>query len=291
MIPAVPAIAMGRLLAAYRGILLDAYGVLITHDGAMPGAAALVERLHATNVAYLVLTNDASRSPRASADRYREMGLPIPADRIITSGSLLRPYLEENGLRGARCVVLGTGDSVRYVEDAGGIVVPTEPDADAQCLIVCDERGYPLRESLDAAITLLYRRIDCGQPVRLILPNPDLVYPAGEGRFGFTAGAVAVLLEAGLRRRYPHREDLRFERLGKPHPLIFEEAMRRLGTRNVILVGDQLDTDIRGAAECGIDSALALTGITPRDALGHAGAVLPTYVLASLDPNETETTP
>lgn len=291
MTAAVPAISMGWLLAAYQGILLDAYGVLITHDGAMPGAASLVRRLHETSAAYLVLTNDASRSPRASADRYREMGLPIPADRVITSGSLLLPYLEEQGLKGTRCVVLGTGDSVRYVEDAGGIVVPTAPDAEAECLVVCDERGYPLRESLDAAITLLYRRIDRGLPVRLILPNPDLVYPAGDGRFGFTAGAVAALLEAGLRRRYPHRGDLRFERLGKPHPLIFEEAMRRLGTRNVVLVGDQLDTDIRGAADCGIDSALVLTGITPREALGHPGAAVPTYLIESLDPNETETAP
>lgn len=288
MTPSVPAVSMNRLLGAYEAILLDAYGVLITHDGAMPGAAALVRRLHETGAAYLVLTNDASRSPRASAERYAEMGLPIPADRVITSGSLLRPYLEENGLTGARCMVLGTGDSVRYVEDAGGVVVPTDPDADAECLVVCDERGYPLRESLDAAITLLYRRIDRGEGVRLVLPNPDLVYPAGDGRFGFTAGAVATLLEAGLRRRYPHREDLRFERLGKPHPLIFEEAMRRLGTRKVVLVGDQLDTDIRGAAECGIDSALALTGITPREALGHPEAVLPTYVLTSLDPDATE---
>jgi ribonucleotide monophosphatase NagD (HAD superfamily) len=56
----------------------------------------------------------------------------------------------------------------------------------------------------------------------------------------------------------------------------------------VVLVGDQLDTDIRGAAECGIDSALALTGITPREALGHPEAVLPTYVLTSLDPDATE---
>jgi HAD superfamily hydrolase (TIGR01450 family) len=291
MIPSVPAVSMNRLLDAYEAILLDAYGVLITHDGAMPGAVSLVHRLHDTKAAYLVLTNDASRSPQASADRYAEMGLPIPADRVITSGSLLRPYMERNGLRGSRCVVLGTGDSVRYVEDAGGVVVPTSPDADADCLIVCDERGYPLRESLDAAITFLFRGIDRGRTIRLVLPNPDLVYPAGDGRFGFTAGAVATLLEAGLRRRYPHREDLRFERLGKPHPLIFEEAMRRLGTRKVVLVGDQLDTDIRGAVDRGIDSALALTGITPRDALGHPGGVLPTYVLTSVDPDATEIAP
>jgi HAD superfamily hydrolase (TIGR01450 family) len=289
MIPPVPAITMPRILDTYEGLLLDAYGVLITHDGAMPRADALVRRLHDRDTPYLVLTNDASRSPDASAARYREMGLPIPPERVITSGSLLRAYLQADRLRGVRCLVLGTGDSVRYVEEAGGIVVPTAPDAEADCLIVCDERGYPLRESLDSAITVLYRKIDRGEGMRLVLPNPDLVYPAGDGRFGFTAGAVAAVLEAGLRRRYPRREDLRFERLGKPHPLIFEEAIRRIGTRNVIVIGDQLDTDIRGALECGLDSALALTGITPHDALERAGGTLPTYVLESLDPDATET--
>ena len=167
-------------------------------------------------------------------------------------------------------------------------MVPAAAAADAECLIVCDERGYPLRESLDATVSFLYRKIDAGEPVHLILPNPDLVYPAEPGRFGFTAGAVACLLEEALARRYPHRPELRFARLGKPHPLIYRRALDRIGAERVVFIGDQLDTDIRGAAAAGIDSALDLTGITTRDALNGDTRYLPTSLLESLGLDKRE---
>jgi ribonucleotide monophosphatase NagD (HAD superfamily) len=40
-----PSILLTRLVAAYDGFLLDAYGVLIDKTGPVPGAVAFVERL------------------------------------------------------------------------------------------------------------------------------------------------------------------------------------------------------------------------------------------------------
>ena len=108
----------------------------------------------------------------------------------------------------------------------------------------------------------------------MILPNPDLIYPAGAGAYGFTSGAVALLLEAALARRYPERAP-RFTRLGKPHAPLFDEARRRLGGDRLLMIGDQLETDIAGALAAGIDAALVVTGVTRwRRAL-----VVPTYLL------------
>jgi len=87
--------------------------------------------------------------------------------------------------------VLGTEDSAAYVQEAGGRVVPLTPDAAAEALVVCDERGFAFLESLDAALSFVVRRLDAGASVHLLLANPDLVYPAGDGRFGFTGGAIA----------------------------------------------------------------------------------------------------
>lgn len=273
-------IRIADLLDRYEGILLDAYGVLLNHDGPLPGAAALVDRLVRGSKPWFILTNDASRTPETSSQRYRSFGLDVPAERVITSGSLLPDWFRREGLSGKTCVVLGTGDSIRTVAEAGGRILPAADDAEADVLVVCDEQGYPLRGTLDRVITLLYRRLDRGAEVRLVLANPDLVYPEGETRYGLTAGGIAHLLEGALALRYPDRM-LRFERLGKPHPPMFEEAARRAGTRRLVMVGDQIATDIRGAREFGIDSALALTGLTrpgtpipPEDA--------PTFVLEDL---------
>jgi HAD superfamily hydrolase (TIGR01450 family) len=273
---------MRELLDTHDALFLDAYGVLLTHDHALPGAAALITHLHDTGKPYFILTNDASRSPVASAQRYERLGLPaIAPERIITSGSVLGRAFGEAGLTGAPVLVLGTLDSIAYVREAGGEVVPLAPDADAEALVVCDERGFAFLESLDAALSFLVRRLDGGRSVHLFLANPDLVYPAGNGRFGFTGGAIALLLEEPLRRRYGARAP-RFRALGKPHPPMFEEALFRAGTRRVVMVGDQLETDIRGARRAGLESALCLDGVSRLGDAAPAGEDRPTWVLDSL---------
>ncbi len=276
----VPVIAIEDLMDRYEVLLLDAYGVLVTRDGPLPGAAALVDALNRRGRPWYLLTNGAARLPENAARRYQGFGLAIPAERIITSASLLVPHFRAEGLIGKRCAVLGPADSLRYVELAGGRPVPAGEDFEV--LVVCDQSGFPFLDTLDAVISRLFARIDAGLPVPLILPNPDLVYPTGRG-FGITSGCIALVIEAALRLRYPNRPDLAFVRLGKPHAAIFEEAARRAGGGDMVMIGDQLETDIRGAAAFGIDSALVAGGVAD---VGQAaeGGVRPTWLLASLNP-------
>ena len=180
--------------------------------------------------------------------------------------------------------MLGPAESLEYVRRAGGDPVPLAAGAEAEVVVVCDEGGYDLLPAVDAALSLVHRRLEAGRETPLILANPDLIYPAGPGRFGITGGAVAFLVEHALRQLHPGRDDLRFVPLGKPHPPMFEEAARRAGTRDLVMVGDQTPTDIRGASRFGIASALVLTGVTRFDERVLAGEDRPTWVLRSLAP-------
>jgi len=132
-------------------------------------------------------------------------------------------------------------------------------------------------------LSFLYRKLDRGETVHLILANPDLVYPATPTTYGFTAGIVARMLSAALELRYPDHPH-RFVPLGKPHSPMFEEARRRLGGGAMVMVGDQLGTDILGANDFGIDSVLVPTGVTRLDRLGANSEPAPTYILRSLEP-------
>ena len=85
------------------------------------------------------------------------------------------------------------------------------------------------------------------------------------------------MLEASVARRFPER-NLQFERLGKPFPTIFAEGARRIDSLNVLMVSDQLETDIRGARTFGIDSALISSGVARR----VTGDVAPTYTVTRL---------
>jgi len=269
-----------ELIANYEGILLDAYGVLVDSQNPLPGAAELLSTLRAEGVAHYVVTNDASRLPETIAARLSAMGLgEVAADRIITSGSLLAPYFADHALTGARCVVLGPKDSETYVRDAGGEIVPIDAQAECDVVVVCDEAGYEFLPSVDATLSALFRRFDRGDDVRLVMPNPDLIYPKPAGAFGFTSGGAALLLEAGLDRRYPKRT-LRFDRLGKPFPHIFNDAKRRAGSDNLLMIGDQLETDIAGALAANIDAALLCTGVTNWDEADVS--IKPTHVIDRL---------
>jgi HAD superfamily hydrolase (TIGR01450 family) len=273
-------VTLGDLVATHAALFLDAYGVLVDGHGALPDAHAAIADLNARGANYVVLTNDASRLPETLEARFARFGLAIPRARIVSSGDLIGPWFQARGLQGARCVVLGSGDSAVFVRAAGGEVVAPAVDAEVDVVVVCDEAGYPFLDTVEAVMSMLFRSLDAGRVPLLLNPNPDLLYPKSEGLFGFTAGTVVLMLEAALAMRYPGA-GLRFERLGKPHAPIFEEACRRAGTRNAVMIGDQLRTDVLGANAFGIASALITTGLTRAEDAAQ-GEIRPTYLLHGL---------
>jgi len=273
-VPPQPA-RLADLLDRYDGVLLDAYGVLKDVRGALPGAVELIARLAAEGRPYAVVTNDASRSPATIARVLAGIGLPVPADRILCSGQLLAPYLREAGLAGARCLVLGTADSIDFVRAGGGVVVDLDAPGQVDAIIAADDDGFPFLAGVETAVSIAVRGLDAGRPPALILPNPDLVYPRGGGELGLTAGTIALIIEAVLARRTP--EPPRFVHLGKPERGLFDLARARLGLDRLLMVGDQLETDVAGARAAGLDAAL-VEGVSRWT--GHGPE--PTWLLSSL---------
>ena len=99
--------------------------------------------------------------------------------------------------------MLGTEDSSEYVRLAGGIPVSAADGFDV--VVVGDQSGFPFVQGVNAVLSALFRMIDAGDAPRLVLPNPDLVYPNDVG-FGMASGSVALIIEAALRQRYPTRD-------------------------------------------------------------------------------------
>jgi HAD superfamily hydrolase (TIGR01450 family) len=290
--------SMGPLLERYSGILLDAYGVLVDVSGPLPGALELITLLARTGKPYAICSNDASRLPTTYAARFARAGLTIPPARITSAAMLLAPYFAAHRLSGARVAVLGTSDSNAMVTAAGGEVVPLRADMEIDALAVCDDDGFDFKEGLDLALSAVARAVTQGRPIHLVLPNPDIMYPKSRDELGFTAGGMAVMIEAGLARRFPDRE-LRFDRLGKPAPdlltLARTQVLGGMEPSSVLMVGDQVETDIAAAQAAGLDSALVdgisrwkhVSATLPRPADGAAHAATsptPTYLLPSVAP-------
>jgi HAD superfamily hydrolase (TIGR01450 family) len=278
---AVARATLGELVERYEAILFDAYGVLVDASGALPTAPAAISALVRYRVPFLVVTNDASRSPERAADRLNRLGMPVTPSHILSSGMLIGPALVERGLDRTRVVVLGTGDSAAYASAVGATVVDPDPEHPADVLVVADEGGFNLLDVMDDVLSMVLRGCERGQPPVLLLANPDLVYPSGPGAFGFTAGSLAGMLERALQLLVGEQAP-RFVVLGKPAAMHFETALAQMGTRRAVMLGDTLHTDIAGAHGVGISSAIVLTGVTTEAQALAAGVHAPTYLLADL---------
>jgi NagD protein len=96
--------------------------------------------------------------------------------------------------------------------------------------------------------------------VSLLSTNSDTWCPMDAGpRPG--CGAIVALLEPATGRKAYH--------VGKPNPFMMRAARKRINLRTdeVIMIGDTMDTGIRGATDLGFRSILVLTGSTTTETL------------------------
>ena len=232
--------------------LLDMDGVIYRDDQLLPGAADLIEAFNENGIPFLFLTNNSTPTPEDLVVKMRHLGIDGLATRhFYTSANNTADFLEET-YPSCTAFVLGEGGLLAALKDAG-----IANDAIAPDFVVVGE-GYPSLEKLNRAHGFLE------QGARLVATNPDNWCPAGGGTMRPGAGATAAYLEASSGRQAYY--------LGKPNAYMFSRARRRMmagisgggdpdGHRHVvIMVGDTMETDIRGAIEMGLRTYLVLTG-------------------------------
>jgi 4-nitrophenyl phosphatase len=253
------------LVDGYAGILLDLDGVLYRGDDAVPGAPETVEELRGRGRRVGFLTNNSARTPRQVADRLSGMGIAAAADEVVTSAQATAVLLHREATgrtEGATAFVIGKDGIREALTDAGVRIL--DGDAERATYVVIGWDSDVSYDSLRRASVLV------GAGAQLVATNADASYPAPGGELWPGAGAILAAVETAT--------GVRATVAGKPYRPLFETAMERLGTTDVLMVGDRIETDVLGAADAGIDSALVLSGVsTASDLLDHD--VLPVAVL------------
>lgn len=244
----------------YKVIFFDAYGVLKTHKGMLPGVKEMLQFLKENKIDFYILTNDASRSPELLVKSYHNAGITeITEHKIISSGMLARDYIQ-NKIEKGRIAYLGTEASAHYIEKDGLQAVSIKDldidnCSDVTGLVFLDDEGYDWNVDLNKALNLLRK-----QPITGIVANTDGTYPVAKKDVAVSVGAVADMLE-----KLAHKTFIRF---GKPDSQIFNFAYDwamledRVKKKNILMVGDSLITDIIGGNKFGIDTCLVLSGNT-----------------------------
>ncbi|QRR02787.1 TIGR01459 family HAD-type hydrolase [Dyadobacter sandarakinus] len=270
------------VLSKYDVVFFDAFGVLKTYNGLIPGIENTLAYLNDHGKDFYVVTNDASRSPDQLAESYFKMGITdITADRIISSGMLAREYLDYK-VRAGLVAYVGTDNSAHYIETAELKTISIrkvnlDDVSDINALVFLDDEGFDWNTDLTKTLNLLRKR-----NIPVIVANTDKTYPASKTRLSIAVGALAKMIEDTIGRQ--------FIRFGKPDPQMFIFAYQHIknyphvSKRNILMVGDTLHTDILGGNKFGLDTALVLTGNTQAEDAEvriRSTGIIPTYISVS----------
>jgi HAD superfamily hydrolase (TIGR01450 family) len=253
------------------GLVLDVDGVLIAGGSRTPGSRALLDYLRKRQIAFCLLTNDGDHSTAEKARTLTQAGIEVTAEEIVSCGDGLVELAADQRLAGELFFVMGMLGDPCYAEKAG-LRTTRNPEQLENCRgIIISERGYDWEPTINKVVNFLI-----GNPkAALVVPNPDEYFLDDSGKIGIAAGAVARFMTHVLGVYGIQIEPVY---LGKPFQPIFMRAHHGLertkGTainrRRVLLVGDFIEADIRGALEFGYRSALVLTGVTTRENLDRS---------------------
>lgn len=273
-----------KICESYRVIFFDACGVLKSSMGLFTGIGELLSKLKRQKKYFFVISNDASKSPAMSCSQYKVEGHGklLEERQIITSGMLATKYLETNFGDKLVCY-LGPDHSCYYLEKAGCQTVDLLKMSEsmiASAFVLLNSDGFDCLSGINKVVNLVRRLPE----IELIAPNPDLIYPLGNGQVAVASGGLASLIENILGKKFIY--------FGKPNSDIFNYAVtiakeycHNLKISEILMVGDTISTDIVGAQRVGMDSALVLTGntnISNYEIEVNKAGVEPNYLLTSL---------
>lgn len=249
-----------------RGLLFDLDGVLYVGDRPIPGAAEAVAWASEAGLPCLFVTNTTSRPRAALVAKLADMGITVPAEAMLTPAVAARVWLQAHGLRRPALFVAETLRSEFAVAEDGPTDGPDTVDA-----VVLGDLGTAWDfHTLNRAFRLL---MATEPPCPLVALGMTRYWRAADGLRLDTGPFVKALEYATGREAVV---------LGKPAPAFFDAALERIGlpAEQVLMIGDDIRSDIGGAHDAGIDGLLVRTGKYRDEDLSEA--VRPRAVLDSI---------
>lgn len=236
-------------LSTIRHLIIDMDGVLWRGDYPLPGLIPFFELLRRRSIGFVLATNNASQTPEQYVAKLARMGVALSQDEILTSAQAAAIHLAGIAPKGATVYTIGEAGVIQALQERGFAI----SDDQASYVVVGMDRGLTWEKLARATLNIRAGAMFIGT-------NPDLTLPTERG---ITHGNGAVL--AALHAATGVQPFI----VGKPEPIMYQQAMTRLGGRadNTVALGDRLETDILGAVQAGIRSILVLSGVSTRDQL------------------------
>jgi 4-nitrophenyl phosphatase len=260
-----------------KAVIADMDGVLWHEQTPLPGLYDFFTLIETLDIAYMLITNNSSRTPAQYTARLARFGIEITPDHVLTSAIAASDYLAERLEPGSRLYVIGGPGVIEALKLRGFRVFlgsrgshtedVDELPSTVDYVVVGWDRELTW-EKLATATQFIRRG------AKFLGTNPDLTFPGERGILPGNGAQLAALKAAtGVSPVIA----------GKPEPILYRQALARMGVtpRETLMIGDLLETDILGGTRVGMRTALVLSGVTAREDLGQS-SIRPDVVFEDL---------
>ncbi|WP_028108107.1 HAD-IIA family hydrolase [Ferrimonas futtsuensis] len=222
-----------------KSVICDIDGVLMHDNQLIPGADRFIKRLQEQGNPLVLLTNNPAQTAKDLANRLGNSGIHLPDSAFYTSAMATAHFLRHQS--GNKAYVIGEGALTHELYQAGFTITDIDPDF----VVVGETRSFNW--------DMIHRAANfVANGARFIATNPDTHGPS----FSPACSALCAPIER-ITGKTPFY-------VGKPSSWIVRSALDHLGSHSgdTVIVGDNMNTDIKAGVQAGLESILVLSGVT-----------------------------
>ena len=219
-----------------KGLLFDIGGVLYTGERAIEGAPKTIAMLE-QHYPMRFLTNTTRTTPQTIHSKLQKMGFTIDPKMLFTALDATKNYITDQ--KGTVYTLL-TDEAQHYFED----LKSDKPNF----VVVGDAHLNFTYEKLNNAFRALM------EGAQLIAAAKNHYFQDTDHKLSLDAGGFITALEFAT--------NTQARLIGKPSAEFFHMAVASIGLKpdEVLMIGDDIESDIKGAMDAGLRAALVKTG-------------------------------
>jgi HAD superfamily hydrolase (TIGR01458 family) len=245
---------------AINGVMFDLDGVLYVEDQIIDGAVETLRFVQERSIPHRFVTNTSTKSRQAISRKLQTMGIPAQREDIFSAPYAASIYLRQRQPRS--CYFVVADDVMEEFKEFP--VSETDPE-----VVVIGDIGRVWNYDL------------VNQIFQLVMKGSELI-ALHKGKYWQTPQGLRVdigVYIAGLE----YVTGVQATIIGKPSPAFFESAVEEMGVpgEGIVMLGDDIESDVGGAQRCGIRGFLVRTGKFRPETMA-ASSITPDAVLGSI---------
>jgi len=225
-----------------KGLLLDLDGVLYVIDTPIEGAGGTLKKLK-ERFKIRFITNTTTKPRKVVYRKLKEMGFDVEEDEIFSALEATKQFLKE---KNAGAFMILTDLALEDMKD-----IRREP---VEYVVVGDARDNFTYRNMNKAFRYLI------EGAELIAAAKNKYFRDKDGKLSLDCGAFITGLEFATGKKA--------KLIGKPNKDFFLMAVKSMGLKpeEVAVVGDDIESDVKGGMDAGLKGILVKTGkFTPDD--------------------------